>query len=138
MRRPRAAPFPREFPLTATIPAEQQQSVPTSSSNHDAAGLLATNVSAWFSKRKVLERCSLDMEPRRVTALIGPSGCGKSTFIRILNRMHEVIPGAQVAGRIELDGTDIYGTQLSATQVRTKIGMVFQKPNPFPAMTIQQ
>jgi phosphate transport system ATP-binding protein len=76
------------------------------------------------------------MEARRVTALIGPSGCGKSTFIRILNRMHEVIPGAQIAGRVELDGVNIYGGELSATQVRTRIGMVFQKPNPFPAMSI--
>jgi phosphate transport system ATP-binding protein len=100
------------------------------------AELRATNVSAWFGKRKVLERCSLHMEARRVTALIGPSGCGKSTFIRILNRMHEVIPGAQIAGRVELDGTDVYGGEMSATQVRTRIGMVFQKPNPFPAMTI--
>jgi phosphate transport system ATP-binding protein len=100
------------------------------------ASLIATNVSAWFSKRKVLERCSLSMEARRVTALIGPSGCGKSTFLRILNRMHEVIPGAQVAGRIALDGVDTYGGELSATQVRTRIGMVFQKPNPFPAMSI--
>jgi phosphate transport system ATP-binding protein len=100
------------------------------------AELRATNVSAWFGKRKVLERCSLHMETRRVTALIGPSGCGKSTFIRILNRMHEVVPGAQLAGRVELDGTDIYGGELSATQVRVRIGMVFQKPNPFPAMTI--
>ncbi len=98
----------------------------------------AVNVSAWFGKRKVLERCSLTMDARRVTALIGPSGCGKSTFLRILNRMHEVIPGAQIAGRIEIDGVDIYGSSLSATQVRTKIGMVFQKPNPFPSMTIKQ
>jgi phosphate transport system ATP-binding protein len=102
----------------------------------EPASLLATNVSAWFSKRKVLERCSLSMEARRVTALIGPSGCGKSTFLRILNRMHEVIPGAQVGGSIALDGTDIYSGELSATQVRTRIGMVFQKPNPFPAMSI--
>ncbi len=98
--------------------------------------LTATNVSAWFGKRKVLERCSLAMPPRRVTALIGPSGCGKSTFLRILNRMHEVVPGAQVAGSIELDGVDIYSGALSSTQVRTRIGMVFQKPNPFPAMSI--
>ena len=78
------------------------------------------------------------MDARRVTALIGPSGCGKSTFLRILNRMHEVIPSAQIAGRIELDGVDIYTSDLSATQVRSKIGMVFQKPNPFPAMSIAQ
>jgi phosphate transport system ATP-binding protein len=100
------------------------------------AALSAANVSAWFGKRKVLERCSLAMEAREVTALIGPSGCGKSTFLRILNRMHEVIPGAMVAGSIELDGVDIYGGEIPATQVRTRIGMVFQKPNPFPSMSI--
>ena len=102
------------------------------------ATLTARQVSAWFGKRKVLERCSLTMSAHLVTALIGPSGCGKSTFLRILNRMHEVIPGAAIAGRIEIDGVDIYGTAISATQVRTRIGMVFQKPNPFPAMTIKQ
>jgi phosphate transport system ATP-binding protein len=102
------------------------------------ASLVANSVSAWFGKRKVLERCSLEMEAKRVTALIGPSGCGKSTFIRILNRMHEVIPDAQIAGSVELDGVDIYGNTYSATQVRTRIGMVFQKPNPFPAMSISE
>ncbi len=107
-------------------------------SQHQPASLIGSNVSAWFGKRKVLERCSLDMNARQVTALIGPSGCGKSTFLRILNRMHEVIPGAQIAGRVELDGVDIYSGQMSVTQVRTKIGMVFQKPNPFPAMSIAE
>jgi phosphate transport system ATP-binding protein len=100
------------------------------------ATLTTTNLSAWFGKRKVLERCTLAMEAQHVTALIGPSGCGKSTFLRILNRMHEVVPGAQISGRVEMDGVDIYGRELTTTQVRTRIGMVFQKPNPFPAMTI--
>jgi phosphate transport system ATP-binding protein len=117
----------RERPTLVTAP---------SAAGLAPADLVATNISAWFSKRKVLERCTLAMEARRVTALIGPSGCGKSTFIRILNRMHEVVPGAQIAGRVELDGVNIYGGELSATQVRTRIGMVFQKPNPFPAMSI--
>jgi phosphate transport system ATP-binding protein len=103
-----------------------------------AATLEAVALSAWFGKRKVLERCSLLMEAKKVTALIGPSGCGKSTFLRILNRMHEVVPSAQIAGRVELDGVNIYGGSLSTTTVRTRIGMVFQKPNPFPAMTIGQ
>ena len=93
-------------------------------------------LSAWFGKRKVLERCELRMEAGHVTSLIGPSGCGKSTFLRILNRMHEVIPGAQIGGKVELDGENIYGGSLSPTQVRARIGMVFQKPNPFPAMSI--
>ena len=102
------------------------------------ASIQANSLSAWFGKRKVLERCTLHMDARKVTALIGPSGCGKSTFLRILNRMHEVIPGAQMAGQILLDGVDIYGNEMSVTRVRNHIGMVFQKPNPFPAMTIGQ
>jgi phosphate transport system ATP-binding protein len=104
----------------------------------EPATLETKSLSAWFGKRKVLERCSLVMQPGIVTALIGPSGCGKSTFLRTLNRMHEIIPGAQVGGRVELDGVDIYAGGLSVTQVRGRIGMVFQKPNPFPAMTIRQ
>jgi phosphate transport system ATP-binding protein len=102
----------------------------------EPATLDAVDISAWFGSRKVLERCSLTMTARRVTALIGPSGCGKSTFLRVLNRMHEVVPKAAIAGKVELDGVDIYGQAMSATEVRTRIGMVFQKPNPFPAMTI--
>jgi len=102
------------------------------------AVLVATNVSAWFGSNKVLERVSLVMEPRKVTALIGPSGCGKSTFLRILNRMHELVPSAALAGSVQLDGVDIYGPTLPATQTRLRIGMVFQRPNPFPSMTIAQ
>jgi phosphate transport system ATP-binding protein len=96
----------------------------------------ARGVCAWFSGRLVLELVSLRMERSKVTALIGPSGCGKSTFLRILNRMHEVVPGAELAGSIELDGTDVYGPGQRAVDTRRHIGMVFQKPNPFPAMTI--
>ncbi len=84
----------------------------------------------------MLEEVDLVMERRKVTALIGPSGCGKSTFLRILNRMHEVVPGAQLAGAVKLDGSDIYGPGQRAVDIRRHIGMVFQKPNPFPAMTI--
>jgi phosphate transport system ATP-binding protein len=97
-----------------------------------------TNVSAWFGAQKVLERVSLLMEPGKVTALIGPSGCGKSTFLRILNRMHELIPGAALSGTVELDGIDVYGQTLRVTETRLRVGMVFQKPNPFPSMTIAQ
>ena len=98
--------------------------------------LEARNVSAWFGDHKVLERVSLDMEPGTVTALIGPSGCGKSTFLRILNRMHEMIKGAELGGQVMLDGDDIYDRGNRPTDVRKRIGMVFQKPNPFPAMSI--
>ncbi|GAA1949223.1 phosphate ABC transporter ATP-binding protein [Catenulispora subtropica] len=98
--------------------------------------LHAEAISAWFGERKVLDRVSLDMPPGAVTALIGPSGCGKSTFLRILNRMHELVPKATLAGRVLLDGTDVYDPQRRLTEARAAIGMVFQKPNPFPAMSI--
>jgi len=99
-------------------------------------GLEANSVSAWFSGRKVLERVSLHMQPGKVTALIGPSGCGKSTFLRILNRMHEMVKGAQLSGQVMLAGHDIYDPVVRPAEVRRRIGMVFQKPNPFPAMSI--
>jgi phosphate transport system ATP-binding protein len=101
------------------------------------AMLEAVNVSAWFGSNKVLERVSLTMPAASVTALIGPSGCGKSTFLRILNRMHESVPTAQLAGQVRLNGQDIYEPGQRVTQTRKRIGMVFQKPNPFPAMSIQ-
>jgi phosphate transport system ATP-binding protein len=84
----------------------------------------------------VLERVNLTMPPRTVTALIGPSGCGKSTFLRILNRMHESVPSAMLAGEVLLNGQDIYAAGQRITATRKRIGMVFQKPNPFPAMSI--
>jgi phosphate transport system ATP-binding protein len=103
-----------------------------------AGQLEAEGVCAWFSGRLVLELVSLTMERSKVTALIGPSGCGKSTFLRIINRMHEVVPKAQLAGAVKLDGVDIYSGGQRAVDTRRHIGMVFQKPNPFPAMTIRE
>jgi phosphate transport system ATP-binding protein len=100
--------------------------------------LRANNVSAWFGTNKVLERVSLTMERGQVTALIGPSGCGKSTFLRILNRMHELVPSAALSGSVELDGAPIYDPSVRVTETRLRIGMVFQRPNPFPSMTIAQ
>jgi len=102
----------------------------------DLAELEARSVSAWFGERKVLDRIWLRMPPGQVTALIGPSGCGKSTFLRILNRMHELVPSAQLAGEVLLDGDDIYTPGRRVTDARRDIGMVFQKPNPFPSMSI--
>jgi len=98
--------------------------------------LSANEVCAWFGDHYVLDRITLEMPSKTVTALIGPSGCGKSTFLRILNRMHELVPSAALAGTVLLDGTDIYGPESRATLTRQRIGMVFQKPNPFPAMSI--
>ncbi len=100
------------------------------------AGIDARNISAWFGSHMVLDRVSLDMPAGHVTALIGPSGCGKSTFLRILNRMHEMIPSASMAGEVLVDGHDLYDPNRKLTDARREIGMVFQKPNPFPAMSI--
>jgi phosphate transport system ATP-binding protein len=99
-------------------------------------GLEARGVHAWFGKHHALADVSLDFAPGTVTALIGPSGCGKSTFIRTLNRMHEFIPSAAMAGEVLLDGKDVYAPGVDVTKIRLQIGMVFQKPNPFPSMTI--
>jgi phosphate transport system ATP-binding protein len=101
-------------------------------------GLEARAVSAWFGTHKVLDRVSLDMTAGEVTALIGPSGCGKSTFLRILNRMHEMVRTAELAGEVLLGGEDIYHPAQKAQDVRRRIGMVFQKPNPFPAMSVYE
>jgi phosphate transport system ATP-binding protein len=98
----------------------------------------AHHVSAWFGDHQALDDVSLFFEPKKVTALIGPSGCGKSTFIRTLNRMHETVAGARMEGQILLDGRDVYGAQVDATSVRRLIGMVFQRPNPFPTMSIRE
>jgi phosphate transport system ATP-binding protein len=102
------------------------------------AELDARSISAWFGDHKVLDRVSLTMPAGQVTALIGPSGCGKSTFLRILNRMHELVPSAKLAGEVLLDGGDIYAPGRRFTDARKAIGMVFQKPNPFPAMSIYE
>jgi phosphate transport system ATP-binding protein len=102
------------------------------------AVLRAEGVHAWFGDHHVLGPIDLEMPANTITALIGPSGCGKSTFLRILNRMHELVPSAQLAGEILLNGVDIYGADVRVTDVRRRVGMVFQKPNPFPAMTIAE
>ena len=95
------------------------------------------DLSVWFGKRKVLEGVNIQFPKKSVTALIGPSGCGKSTFIRTLNRLHELIPGAALAGQVLYEGKDIYDRDVDPVHIRLKIGMVFQKPNPFPSMTIR-
>ena len=101
------------------------------------AKILATDVNAWFGKTHVLKDVSLEVAHQQVTALIGPSGCGKSTFIRCLNRLHEVVPGARIQGRILLDGEDIYQRGLDPVLLRRRVGMVFQRPNPFPTLSIR-
>jgi len=102
------------------------------------AGLEAKGIHAWFDKHHALEDINLFFPQNTVTGLIGPSGCGKSTFLRILNRMHEFIPKAAMAGEVLLHDGDIYDPSVNPAEIRLKIGMVFQKPNPFPAMTIAE
>ena len=96
------------------------------------------DLDVYYSKFKAVEGITLDIEPRSVTAFIGPSGCGKSTFIRTLNRMHEVIPGAYVDGEVLIDGSNLYGPGVDPVLVRRQVGMVFQRPNPFPTMSIRE
>ena len=96
------------------------------------------NMNAYYGSFRAVAEVSLTVEPKSVTAFIGPSGCGKSTVLRTINRMHEVIPGARVEGTVALDGEDIYGAGVDPVSVRRSIGMVFQRPNPFPTMTIKE
>jgi phosphate transport system ATP-binding protein len=96
----------------------------------------SVGLDAYYGSFRAIADVSLTIEPKTITALIGPSGCGKSTFLRSINRMHEVVPGARVEGRLLLDDEDVYGPGVDATTVRRTIGMVFQRPNPFPTMSI--
>jgi phosphate transport system ATP-binding protein len=117
---------------TQVLPA-----VPPAPAPDALAQLEARDVSCWFGDNFVLDRVSLTFAPGSITALIGPSGCGKSTFLRTLNRMHELVPSAKLAGEVLLDGEDIYAPEKKLTDARRDIGMVFQRPNPFPAMSIR-
>jgi phosphate transport system ATP-binding protein len=93
-------------------------------------------LNAWFGAKQALRDINLSVDANAVTAIIGPSGCGKSTLIRCLNRMHELVEGAKISGQVLLDGEDIYAKQVDAVLIRRRVGMVFQKPNPFPTMSI--
>jgi phosphate transport system ATP-binding protein len=124
--------------------AGQQEREALKPANQPAAGgdraqeVVVQNLSAYYGKFKAVEDVSMRIRPNQITALIGPSGCGKSTFIRTLNRMHEVVRGGRVEGKILLDGEDIYAEDVDPVQVRRKVGMVFQKPNPFPTMSVYE
>ena len=101
-----------------------------------AKSIDVSDLNIYYGDFLAVEGVSLTIEPRTVTALIGPSGCGKSTFLRTLNRMHEVIPGARVDGEVLIDGNNLYGPGVDPVLVRRQVGMVFQRPNPFPTMSI--
>ena len=105
--------------------------------NHNTA-LTARNLCVFFGEHKVLKEVSIDVAAKAVTAIIGPSGCGKSTFLRALNRMHELVPEARMTGEIRLFGDDIYARNIEPVIVRRRVGMVFQKSNPFPTMSIAE
>lgn len=135
---------PKTYP-EETVSHPEISSLSSIVSSHSApgthalgTGLEARGVHAWFGNHHALADVNLDFPAGTVTALIGPSGCGKSTFLRTLNRMHEFIPGAAMAGEVLLDGKDIYEPGTDVTKIRLKVGMVFQKPNPFPSMTIAE
>lgn len=99
--------------------------------------ITVNNLNAWFGAKQVLHEIDIGIEKNGITAIIGPSGCGKSTFIRCLNRMHEVIPKAKASGKVLVDDKDIYDSDIDPVDIRRRIGMVFQKPNPFPTMSIR-
>ena len=98
--------------------------------------LLAKDLNLFFGRTHAVKALSMQIPTNRITAIIGPSGCGKSTFLRSLNRMHELVPGARMEGQVLLDGEDIYGASVDPVEIRRRIGMVFQRPNPFPTMSI--
>jgi phosphate transport system ATP-binding protein len=123
-------------PVAEAAPAGAVEAFAEALARGPLASLDARNISAWFGDHQVLDRVSLSMPAGVITSLIGPSGCGKSTFLRILNRMHELVPSASLAGEVLLDGEDVYDTSRRLIDARKSIGMVFQKPNPFPAMSI--
>ena len=105
-------------------------------SQESSVKMRSTALSAWYDGKQALSDVSLDIKANMVTAIIGPSGCGKSTYVRCLNRMHELVPRASVSGKVLLDGEDIYSPTVDPVMIRRRVGMVFQKPNPFPTMSI--
>jgi phosphate transport system ATP-binding protein len=119
-----------------TNPRPETKPAPAASPVQQIPALTVKNLSVFFGKHQVLKRVSLDIRARAVTAIIGPSGCGKSTFLRALNRMHELVPEARMEGDIRLFGQDIYSKEVEPVIVRRRVGMVFQKSNPFPTMSI--
>ena len=121
---------------STTEPAANETAPVMSEAKERGPHLKARGLSAWYGDRKAIENVSLAVGAHQITAIIGPSGCGKSTLVRCLNRMHEVVPGARAEGRVLLNDQDTYAPGVDPVRVRRVIGMVFQKPNPFPMMTI--
>ena len=125
-----------EKPKSPVPPGSEKKSAPAAPAGKAVPALSVKNLSVFFGKNHVLKSVSLDIQAKAVTAIIGPSGCGKSTFLRSLNRMHELVATARMEGGIRLFGQDIYGKDVEPVIVRRRVGMVFQKSNPFPTMSI--
>src|SRR5262249_44568527 len=115
---------------------EQPFDVPSNSETGLASTFRVKNMSIWYGEKRAIEDVTIDIASNAVTAIIGPSGCGKSTFLRALNRMHELTPKTRMEGTVLLNGEDLYSSGVDPTVVRRRVGMVFQKSNPFPTMTI--
>jgi len=132
---------PPAAPSTARLAARNRRTpVPKEDAGMSAAAepkLEVEHLKAWFGPTVVLKDVSLSIPARSVTAVIGPSGCGKSTFLRCLNRMHELTPGAGASGKLLLDGEELYGRSVDPVRLRRRVGMVFQRPNPFPTMSVR-
>ena len=126
------APQVRAAPLTPPAPRPAAPTTPEAISGE----IVIEDLNVYYGPFRAVRGVSLTIPPRAVTAIIGPSGCGKSTFLRTLNRMHELTPGARVEGKVTLDGIDIYRPDVDPVQLRRVVGMVFQRPNPFPTMSI--
>jgi phosphate transport system ATP-binding protein len=134
------------FPLTSsqpgtetpTPPEQRRRFEPSDDGASAATGRRVSikDLNAWYGDEQAVKDLHLDFEPNEVTAIIGPSGCGKSTMVRCINRMHEEIPGTRVDGEVRLDDQDLYADEVDVTSVRRAVGMVFQKPNPFPTMSV--
>ena len=120
---------PQSPPDSAQAQPQSTDSIPT---------FEVKNLSIWYGQKEAIHAVNIDIPPSKVTAIIGPSGCGKSTFLRCLNRMHELVPNTRVEGRVLFQGADLYGPGSDPTIVRRRIGMVFQKSNPFPTMSIEE
>jgi len=131
-----ARPRPRPTPAARSQEVTRMSPAPAPAPDLAAAKLVVEHLAAGFGKSVVLRDVSLEVPERSVLAVIGPSGCGKSTFLRCLNRMHELVPGAFASGKLLLDGEDLYARDVDPVRLRRRVGMVFQRPNPFPTMSI--
>jgi phosphate transport system ATP-binding protein len=123
-------------PVTLERTRPETEPTPATAPEHRARRVVLEHLTAYYGSNPAVRDVSVEFAPNEVTAIIGPSGCGKSTLVRCINRMHEEIPGTRVEGKVKLDDFDIYGPDADAVAVRSAIGMVFQKPNPFPTMSV--